>query len=227
MNLIEMNDRLLVNKDRRQVTVPEATQEKCDLFRRLVESSKTATNMFNSLEDANAFFAIFPDLRKILGTGVCVEVFYACKLKYAYDGVPARLVYILNKAFTHGSQVHVNATLNTVTALLKPYVNDVYTVNGETATVKDIIENVLGRSVKLLTSSVRKVKATDCFEVYVPNVERVALLPPDIANMLPVAECEKIRFDREKGLVIDNVIIRTLNNRLGITRDDFDLIKCI
>ena len=228
MNLIEMNDRLLVNKDRREVVVPEVTQDMCDRFRRLVASSNSVQNMYNNIEDANAFFMMYPDIKKIFGAGVCVEIFYVCKQKYVYDGVPAKLVYILNKTFNEGGLVHVNAALNRATALLKPYVNDVYVVDGMAVTVKDVIENIVGRSVKLLTSSVRKVKATDCYEVYVPNAERVALLPMDIANMLPYAECEKIRFTKEKGLVIgDDVIVRCLNNRLGITRDEFDLISCI
>lgn len=228
MNLLEFNDRLMVNKSRKVVTVPIVTQEDCDLFRSLVSTSKTVSDMYEATDDATAFFTAFPDIKKIIGTQKCVEVFYACKLTYVCDGVPCRLVYIVNKMFNESGRVTVNLAINRALNLLKKYVDDVYIIEGKEYTVKDVIENAAGFSVKLLTSSVPKVKATNCYEVYVANAERVALIPLDIAKMLPYDECEGIYFDRQLGLLMKNgTPLRCLNDRMGITRDDFNLVDCL
>lgn len=228
MTLIELNDLMLVNNKRFEVKVPEVSQNDCDTFRRLVGSSKTVENVYNMTDDANSFFSMFPDIKKMFGDGVCVEVFYACKLKFVYDGVPSKLVYIVSKMLSECGNCNINTALNRTTSLLRPYVDHIYKVDGKEYTLKDVIENMTGFSIKLLTSSVRKVKSVNCFEVYVPNVERVALLPPDIAKLLPYSECAKIRYDRELGLVVgDDTVVRCLNGRLGITRDDFDLTNCV
>ena len=227
MNLIQMNDKILVNKDRKLVKPPVVTQELCDEFRRLVNASRILENYYTTLEDSTAFLTTYPSIKEIYGTGLATELFYASKLNFFYPGVPSKLSYVLNKIFKVCGVVHVNDALCRGVKLVQPFVNDVYEVNGEEVTVKDVIENFVGGPIKLLTSSVRKVKAADCYEVFVPNAERVALLPGDIANVLPYAECEKIEFDKQRGLVIGDVIIRCMNNRIGVTRDDFDLRKCM
>lgn len=227
MNLIQMNDKLLVNKERKLVKVPEVTQELCDEYRRLMNASKSLLHVYETVEDATAFYVMYPSITKIYGSHLANELFYASKLSFLYPGVPCKLSYILNKIFKECGVVHVNDALSRGVKLVQPFVNDTYQCNGDEITVKDVIENFVGGPVKLLTSSVRKVKAADCSEVFVPNVERVALLPADIANVLPYAECEKIEFDKQKGLVIGDVIVRCMNNRLGVTKDDFDLRNCM
>lgn len=227
MNLIDMNDKLLVNKNRKLVKVPDVNQDMCDEFRRLIRAAGPVQGMYDSIEESSAFLTMYPGIRKIYGQDTATELFYACKLGFHYPGVPCRLVYILNKLFKEFGVVHVNDSLSRAVKLISPFVDDLYESNGVEVTVKDVVENFVGAPIKLLTSSVRKVKATDCSEVYVPNVERVALLPADIANVLPYAECAKILFDRDKGLVIGDVIVRCMNNRLGVTKDDFDLRSCM
>lgn len=223
MNLIEMNDKLLVNKAREYVNVPVITQELVDEFRRLINACKSALNAYNTVEDSGVFLTMYSGMKKIYGLDMATELFYASKLGFLYPGVPSKLVYILNKMVKDYGVVHVNDSLSRCVKLLSPFVGDVYTSGDTEVTVKDLIENFVGVPIKLLTSSVRKVKSTDCYEVYVPNVERVALLPNDIANMLPYSECAKITFEKDKGLVIGDIVVRTMNNRLGVTKDDFDL----
>lgn len=223
MNLIELNDKMLINKDKKKVVIPEFGQADVDEFRRLVHSSKSVGNSFDTSDDSTSFFAVYSDVKKCVGKDVAEELFYAAKLGFFYPGIPSRLAYILNRMTREYGVATVNESLSRCVKLLSPYVGDLYESNGVEVSLKDVIENFVGGPIKLLTSSVRKVKATNCYEVYVPNVERVALLPGDIANSLPYAECAKITFDRNQGLVIGDLVLRTMNNRLGITKDDFDL----
>lgn len=228
MNLIEFNDKLLVNKDRKKCSVQNITQEECDAFRQLTAASHAMGDLYGQIDDSTAFYKAYGQVAKIFGRSA-EDLFYACKMGYFYEGIPARLSYILRKAFAEaGATHHVNDTLNRCYHLLERYLDDIYEVDGEEFTLKDVIDNFAGAPVKLLTSSVRKVKTIDCSEVYVPNVARVALLPSDIANMLPYAECEKISFSKDMGLMIgEDIVVRCLNERIGVTRDDFDLRECV
>ena len=225
MNLIEMNDKLLISK-KKTVTIKEIPQEKLIEFKSLIAISKTVESAFETIEDANAFYKMFPYIKKLIGSNICVEVFYACKLGYFYSGIPAKLLFILNKAIRSGDRMHINATLNKAVNLLRTYCDSQWKTDENVITMKDVIENIVGEPVNLITSSTLKVQAKDCWEVYIKDAERVALVPNDIATMLSYGDCEKLQFDIGKGIVLGDVPIRTLNNRIGITKDDFDLREC-
>lgn len=225
MNLLEMNDKILVPK-KKVTKVAEIKQDKLVDFKTLVAMSKMTESAFDVLEDANAFYKMFPDIKKLIGANICVEVFYACKLGYYYEGIPTKLLFILNKTVKVNGREHINKALNPAVTLLRSYVDNAYQYSGEKITVKDVLENIIGEPVALLTTSELKVKSSDCWEVYIKDAERVALLPEDIASMLSYSDCEKLSFDIGKGIMLEDIPVRTLNNRLGITRDDFDLREC-
>ncbi len=227
MTLIEFNDKLLVNKGRKLVTPAEFTQEEVNEFRRIIAVNAQVKALYNTCEDSKAFLEVCPWLKRIYGLDKYTELFYASKLKAYYKGVPCKLTYILNRLFDEFGNQHINTTVAIGVKLLTPYVNDIYNIDGQEATLKDLIDNYAGHIVKLLTKTVRKVKSADCYELYVNNVDRVALIPNDIANMLPYDMCAKLSYEKMKGLFIDDLILRTLNDRLGVTKDDFDLRKCV
>lgn len=225
MNLIEMNDKIMGGK-KKTVKVASVSQEKLIEFKSLVSISKLAENAFEQLEDANAFYKMFPYIKKIIGTNICVEVFYACKMGHFYEGIPAKLTFILEKAVRTGDKSHVNAMLNPAVSLLRTYADASWKYDGKTITMKELIENITGEPVTLITSSTLKVQARDCWEVYIKDAERVALIPNDIATMFSYGDCEKLHFDIGKGIMLGDIPVRTLNNRIGITKDEFDLREC-
>lgn len=226
MNLLELNEKLLVGK-KKAVKVPKITDSHLTEFKSLLAISRNMSSNFEVLEDANAFFKMFPDVKKLIGAKLCVEVFYACKLGYMYEGIPNKLLYILTKALNQNNREFVNLALNSAVNLLKPYADSSFTCGEEVVTTKDVIENIVGHSVQLITSSTPKVKLRGYYEVYIPNVERIALFPIDIGDMLSYADCERLSFDIGKGIMLDDVPVRILNNRIGVTKDDFDLRDCI
>lgn len=227
MNLVELNDKMLHNSERRVWKAEPITQDVLDEFRRLVNASKGVKEFYDSVEDSAVFMQVYPSFKKIYGATKASELFYVSKLGYYYQGVPAKLLYSLMKLLRECGKTHINDTLSRGVSLLAPWVGYAFVVDGEEITLKELIESICNTPIKLLTSAVPKVKSADCYEVWVPNVERVALIPGDIANMLPFAECEKIEFKKELGLVIGDTVVRSFNNRLGITKDDFDLRECI
>lgn len=226
MNLLEFNDRVMISK-KKTVSVPDFDNDKLIEFKELLAISPNMKNVFSAVDDSNAFFKMFPDVKKVIGAKICAEVFYACKLGYYYDGIPSKLVYILNKAVKNCGRDFANLTVNSAVNLLRTYASAQYRYDGSTICVKDVLDNVFGKSVDLLTTAKMKIKTGDVWEVFIPDVERVALMPDDIASMISYGDCDKLSFDINKGIMLGDVPVRTMNGRVGITRNDFDLRECI
>ena len=225
MNLVEMNEAILTGSKKQQ-KVPVFNQEQLIGFKKLLKVSNVIEGVYEETEDSNSFFSMFPDIKKVAGGSVSVEMFYAAKTGFYYPGVPARLIYILNKLFAGGKYESINASLNSAIKLLQLYCKSSWKYGEETVTMKDVIENITGKSVTLLTVSVPKTDANGVYEVWVPNVERVALLPQHIYEKLSYQDCEKIEYTPD-GLSLNGMLLRTFSDRLGITKSDFDLRECL
>jgi hypothetical protein len=226
MSLIDLNNAIIYGK-KKVTCVPKISNEDLILFKNTLAISALMTNVYNNTDDANSFFTVYPSVKQIIGTKKCVECFYACKLGYYIEGVPSKLVYIVNKIFKENDKRFVNKSLNTALPLLKPYVNCQFKGTNDDYTVKDIIENACGHSVKLLTPAELKVQVGTDWEVFIPNVERVALLSDELGSQFSYQDCERLEFKKDLGIVLGNIPIRTLNNKLGVVKDDFDLRECI
>lgn len=221
MNLVEMNDAILVSNKFLQ-KVPEITDDKIIEFKRLLKISSRIEAAYEETEDSNSFFSLFPDIKKIIGASLCVEIFYAVKTGFYYSGVPSKLVYILHKLFTDKKFKSVNMSLNSGITYLQLYCKSCWEYKGQTVDMRNVIENVLGRPVTLLTSSVPKTNANGLCEIWIQNVERVALLPDNIFEKLSYQDCEKVEYTPD-GLSLNGILLRTFNDRLGVVKDDFDL----
>lgn len=227
MNLVEMNKEIMSKKRKQIIIKNQITPDDILLFYDMLNISKNIQNLFESIDDAHTFFQTYPDFKKVLSNGKAIECFYAIKKGNIWQGVPMRLVYILTRVFEENDKQLVNTALNTATGLLSRYASDTYNFEGSSLTIKDIIDNIVGGNVKLLTLSNPIVKYKDCIEVFVPNVNRVAILPLDMAEYVTLDNCSTLQWDKVNGITVEGIPLRTLNNRLGITRDDFDLRKSI
>ena len=205
--------------------VIDVTQEDVDKFLSIINIDSQASSTFDMVDDSNTFYGMFPDIKKLMGIELSKEVFYAVKTGYTLKGVPARLVYIISTAFKTLGVDNVNNTLNSIVAYLKDFVD--YTYSENNLTVKDIIENIIGKPVSLLTDDTRMVRCNNYYEVWISDVEQVAFIPEDIAESLSPSNIEAIKFDANKGLVLKDIILRTFNGRLGVTKDDLDLRDCL
>lgn len=226
MNLLGLNDSILYGK-KEKVKYMEVTDEQLVLFQQLINVDQTVKQVFDSTDDVISFLSVYPDIKQIMSQSVAVECFYATKLGYLYPGVPMRLVFILSKAFKEFGKDYVNRTLNIIHKFLAPYAGNEYVCGEDTFDLRDIIENILGRSVNLLTESKRKIQSGDCCEVFIPGVDRVALVPKDIMDRISLTDCENLKFDEKLGITIYDTPLRTFGVRLGITKSDFDLRECI
>lgn len=228
MNLIEFNDALLKKKNREVVSVPVLTAEDKALFNDLIMCNKNVKNAFDTAMSDTVFFHTYPDIKKIVGTK-SIELFYAFKLGSDFTGVPNKAVYVLKIATQTYGATNTNRIINSVLQYLAPYANQSYEVDGETYTIKDVIENVTGKNANLLTDAIRKVKTPDkeVYEIWVPDANRVATIPIDIADLISNEDARNLYYDKKLGIMLGDTPIRTLNNRLGITQFDFNLEECV
>ena len=227
MNLIEMN-KALMSKRRKEVEIKyQINQDDIILFNDMLNISKNILGAFNITDDAVSFFKLYPDFKKVLPNGKATECFYAMKKGDIWNGIPMKLVYVLHKCFSENERGLVNTALNTAVPLIAPFCEDTYIVGESSFTAKDVICNIVGSNVKLLTTANPIVKYRDCVEVFVHNVNRVAILPLDIAEYVTPDNCETVQWDKVNGVTVEGIPLRTMNKRLGITRHDFDLRQCI
>lgn len=169
MNLLELNDAILYGK-KKEVSIPVISSEDLQLFKRTIATSAYIKKLFESTDDANSFFAVCADIKQVVGAKKCVECFYACKTGFYMKGIPAKLVYILQKMVKEYGKDFPNMALNGSIQYIKPYVNCLFVVDDKQYDVKDVIENIYGKPIKLINTSVRKVDYGSTSETYTSDV---------------------------------------------------------
>lgn len=208
---------------------PVAGDDELQKFIDILSISNGIVDAVNSTEDANEFYKAYPSIKKVMNKATAVDIFYAYKLGNYFKGVPNKAVYILRRAKQEASNVKaVNTIIESCLALLKPYIQYEYVSEHGTFTLKDIIDTVFGYPVDLLTMSKLNIKIDDRMsELYVPNVDRVALIPADISLLLSFEDCLNIKYSYELGIHLSGTALRTFNGRYGIlvSGSDFDLLE--
>ena len=100
-------------------------------------------------------------------------------------------------------------------------------LRGDT-TYKDVIENILGHACKLLTTSELCVDVSGVSELYVPNIDAVALVPTEMLDgITDLDDYRSVVYDKNIGLTIKGQTIRTMGGRVGLTKNDLDLRGCL
>lgn len=226
MTLLEMN--AAITRADKVVEYPEIPNDLLTTFAEILSISPAILSAAKEIEDSSVFYKMYPDIREVVGKTFASDVFYAYKVGYVYKGVPNKLCYILKLAKESEAGVDApNFGLSKVSKLLKKYAGQKYVCNGAELTVKDIMDNIYGKSVRLLTDGTRKTMNGTFWEVYVPEVDRVLLLPDDIGKVLTFDDCCSLQWDPDVGVISNGKALRFFNNRVGITTDDFDLRESV
>lgn len=222
MNLLEFNDECC-KKDKEAFESVAVEQEDVDEYHSVLCTGETIYNVWNTVNSARAFYKMYPDVREYFGSKA-IELFYTSKLNYKIEGIPAYIVYILQTAIgLHKGTPHPNKILNSCFHLLTNEVK--FTYNG--LTIDRILAGLISKDVTLLTTAVNKAKDGEVYEVYIKSEQQVAILPKAIGDVLTPDDCDNLKFARFRGILINDVPIRTLAGKLGVTKDDFDLTDCI
>ena len=227
MNLLELNS-IVAGKYTEGVgknkTTRCITEEEFEDFRAMLSVNPANRDFLNRTETASEFYEHVELADKYIDKEIKEDAFYAAKLGFFYAGVPSKLVYILRKAIRKYQSPNLALSAIDVRTISK-YLKEGALPEG--ITIKNVIESILGRQCELLTSYRRKVKFKDWYEVYVPDVDRVLLLPEDLAKHIESLEdLENINYRKDVGVCVYDIPIRTMGNKVGVTVDEFDLRKC-
>lgn len=227
MTFIEFTTQVMKKQKQQKVEIIPVTSGSITLFDQILDMDDMIKATFDATESATKFYQIYPDIKEALKGQDYKSIFYAYKLGYAYTGVPNDLAYVLYKSLSGLGKKYVNTAIFGAFQYLKSYADTQWISEAGEFTLKDLIDNVYGKHASLITESNPIVKSDDSYELYVGNVDRVALLPDDIGKTISFDDAQKIEFDQDKGIMLGTIPLRTFNNRLGVTLDDFDLRECI
>ena len=221
LQYIDFTKNISYKRDRVKFNEPdeEKVTKSFNALKEILAASPRIKQVFDSCESASDFFKLYTSFKDMgLNTE---EAFYRLKLGMKVDGVPSRIIYILRKAIKENGTEFPNLTLQSVYKLLAQYDDYTFVNNGNEITLINIVEYVFGKPVKLTTARRHRVDN----EVYVPNVNRIAIIPDDMLELVK----GEISYEPSRGLIgeVDGAMIelRILSDRLGVTTDDFDLRK--
>ncbi len=196
-------------------------EEHVQEFREVYKAFSEVESRFGMTESYREFAKACPMVKKILGRSN-EEEFYAEKSGMFIEGAPSKLVYLLKKASDMFDTPN-RALSNIEVKALLPFLRKGALREG--LCVKDVFENVVGRSVKLIKSSQLAVQNGTIYELYVPTNDSVCVLPLDFSLFLGSNDDLKlVEYRPSQGVGIRGVAYRTmLKDKLGIIEDDFDL----
>ena len=232
MNLIEFNETLMKKKKTVWTTVEYADDDILQ-FRQMLTINSFIESLFGKTDDCASFIKAVPAFKEVFDSKVVTELFYAVKLGYYCIGVPSKLLYIINKIFgdlgENGN--YINLAIESGKSLLEPYAEYEFDAvqDGEIVkyTVVKLIESRINKTFKLLTDAVPMVKVGEVCEVYVRNVDRVALIPNDIMEGMSFDNIDSIEYKPRAGIVFRDIPLREFGSRIGVTTDEFDLRECL
>lgn len=230
MNFLELNRVISGNYDGR----PESkrgpifvTKEEVQEFLNIFYTDTFIKSVFDATENYQQFYDTFPWFKKVFEPVKAKELFYAAKCEMIYENVPPTVIFLMRKALMQFEYKYANVALNRLERkMLEPYMK-VGVLPADT-TYKDVIENIIGKSVKLITASSPCVDVEGVSELYVPNIDAVALVPTDmLRDISDLEDFNSVVYDKEVGLMVKGQPIRTMGGKVGITKNDLDLRNCL
>lgn len=185
------------------------------------KENKPVTDFFNGLRFENAGYefkykdnVIYTNeiIKKKPAVGWQKEVFFAMKLGYALEGVPSEHVYILTKYIESGN-IYSNLPV------LYPSTAYAELTSGHINNPIDVISDVLNIDYKPLTIDRLFVPSytcgTDAMEVYLPAIDKVAVLPQSLVDKLTIQNLFEITL-KDKILCLHDKPLHELCGKFGI-----------
>lgn len=202
--------------------VPEVTDEMRQTWKEVLSAIPHIKQRFELYDEDKDFFGEFPDFEK---SGIkSQELFYQNKLGYYIEGIPSKVVYILQKAMKEVGTDNPNTALYSVYGILFPFAYNKYQHKDEELNLLDVVFATFKNKFEPLTN--RRKSSGDEFYLYDENL--IAILPKDIQEQV---KGKDIKFDKKLGLYIEDgeqkSLLRLMNGRIGVTRSDLDLRESI
>lgn len=177
----------------------------------------------DSYEKPKFFYKSNPDMEHLVPKYAQEEIFYALKNGYGNEHVPAKVIYMLNKAY---NSVHKIPNL-----IFKAISKDDFTVMFQEGylddvCMRDVICSFIYEDYTPLTYESPIKLHSDFAEVYIADTDMVAALPLDIVNGMSASDARRLNVTAD-GICLDTIPLRTLGGRYGATNSVYDLRECL
>lgn len=206
-----------------------ATDDMLNRFIEIAKTSKAYSYYWKITESSQQFWNGCKDIKELFPSECLEDIFFTCKIGKHYEGVPSKLVYLLDKAKNN----YKYPNLSVISIKASDLLEFCYEGSLLNCTIHDVLCNVWQSDIKLLSSYRKRALFGNAVEIYVSKtvgdkqINRIAALPQDIADSLSDKDISSIMFDDKKGLVLGDSVVRQMSGHVGITMNDFDLVGVI
>lgn len=208
-----------------EVTNKVASNDMINEFVEVILTSQSFKFYIASTESAKQFWKSCKSVAELFPSEYREDLFFTAKLGKHYDGVNSKLVYMLQKAKSQFKFPNLALSSIKFSDLAE------FCIEGALAdcSIYDVICNIWGVDVKILSPYRRRAKIGDCVEIYIQEdsnmkiIDRVAVISDSISSCINDNELSSIIYDVKKGLCIGDFLLRQMAGKCGVTRHDFDL----
>lgn len=173
-------------------------------------------------DNYKVFYENEPDIARLVPDDRKEEYFYAMKIEQCSSAIPAKYLFLLKKCYeTYG-------TLNNLGLVLPKSNLKVLFSEGtisEGYTLEQIIKSLVDKSYSPFRKGSYKNEVGDFVEVYLEKVNRVAILPKDIADKLTDEDIKQIEV-KKGALTLAGVNILKTGKYVGVCDRVYNL-KCL
>jgi len=223
MTLVEMKPYIEGKQFTGTATPYRSTPADIECWEELMGKNPIALAYLNAYDVPGKFFTHHPAIAQVVPKQKQEEMFYTIKAGMHSPVVPARCLYLFNKAY------YQYGMCNLIFKLLPSKYEQVLFSEGYLAggfTVRDVIKTFYDKNYEPFGDGRYAVKTADGYELYIESNDMVAAVPTPIAEALTQVDIQNISVDKV-GLKTGDVYIRSMCGFVGGTSSIYDLRRVI
>lgn len=220
-SLLEINDMFKLKGLANDTVTELSTIEEVQDFKKLLLLSPAIEKNFLSTSSAVEFFKSAPELQKGLSKVKKMDLFYAAKSDMLLEKVPSYIVYFINQAYKKCNYPNL-----TVSRLSLSLIKEFISMLPEGISLLNVLENIAGQRAELFNSAVRKTEFKGVYELYIPNIDKVVIIPKAIADEInTIDDYQSVQYVKGVGVCLGSIPLRVFNGALGIVCNEFNLLE--
>lgn len=201
-----------------------ATSSDLAKWAKLLEEDSISKELFAHTEDSKEFFRVCTDIAHFVKPAEREEMFYSLKNGFTSPVVPAKLIYLVKKAYA------LHNIPNLIVRLLpEDYLNTVFTrsyISGG-FTLMDVICNFCNKEYRPISSISLKVDYSDFSEIYINETNMIACVPKDISELLKPEDIQYITVGTLGLKLSNNTYLANLAGYRGACNSIYDLRRLV
>lgn len=189
----------------------------------MVAEMEGASESLNSFEKPKYFYKSNPDIEYLVPPNAREEIFFALKNGYACEEVPAKCIYLLNKAY-HAAYEIPNLIFKAISVEDFNVLCQQNYFNG--VSLRDVIKSFICETYEPITYESPIKRHAKFAEIYVAETDMIVAVPLDIAERMSTKDAHNLHVT-SKGVCLGDIPLRILGERYGAINSTYDLRACV